>query len=131
MDVARAICGLWRYGRKTMTLDEYQAAIERFDTSTTTCPLVSDASYVDKILGLAGESGEVADKYKKIIRDKASRVEADDRDALVKELGDVLWYVATLARYLGVSFDEVAVKNIAKLTDRQRRDLIHGEGDDR
>jgi len=114
-----------------MTLDEYQAAIVGFDTNTTTQYDLHDGVYVEKILGLVGEAGETADKYKKIIRDKASVISETDRAELVKELGDVLWYVATLARYLGVSLDEVAALNVAKLADRQRRHLIQGEGDNR
>jgi len=114
-----------------VTLDEYQAAIVGFDTNATGRYDLHDGTYVDKILGLVGEAGEVADKYKKIIRDRASVVSDDDRDALVKELGDVLWYVATLARYLGASLDDVAVLNVAKLSDRKQRQLIQGEGDNR
>ena len=114
-----------------MTLDEYQQAIIGFDTYTTRVYDLRDGSYVEKILGLVGEAGELADKYKKVIRDKGSQIGPSDHDALVKELGDVLWYVATLARYLGVSLDDVASQNVEKLTDRQSRSLIHGEGDDR
>jgi len=114
-----------------MNMDEYQLAIEGFDTNTSKIYDLRDGTYVDKILGLVGESGEVADKYKKIIRDKASQINDTDREELVKELGDVLWYVATLARYLGVGLDEVATKNVAKLADRYNRHLIQGEGDNR
>jgi len=114
-----------------VNLDEYQAAIEGFDTNTTRHYDLRDGLYVEKILGLVGEAGELADKYKKIIRDKGSVISDADRDELIKELGDVLWYVATLARYLGASFDDVATLNVAKLTDRQRRHLIQGEGDNR
>jgi len=114
-----------------MTLDEYQAAIEGFDTNTTGLYDLRDGLYFEKILGLVGEAGELADKYKKIIRDKESVIGEADREELIKELGDVLWYVATLARYLGIGFDEVATRNVAKLTDRQRRHLIQGEGDNR
>ena len=114
-----------------MTLDEYQAAIVGFDTNTARNYDLRDGTYVDKILGLVGESGELADKYKKIIRDKGSVISDADRDELVKELGDVLWYVATLARYLGTTLDDVASLNVAKLTDRQARNLIQGEGDNR
>jgi len=114
-----------------VTLDEYQAAIVGFDTNTSDHYDLKDGAYVDKILGLVGEAGETADKYKKIIRDKGSVIGEAERDELVKELGDVLWYVATLARYLGTGLDDVAALNVAKLTDRQRRDLIHGEGDNR
>jgi len=115
----------------SMTLDEYQGAIVGFDTNATGRYDLRDGTYVDKILGLVGEAGEVADKYKKIIRDRASVISDDDRAALVKELGDVLWYVATLARYLGASLDEVATLNVAKLSDRKNRHLIQGEGDNR
>ena len=115
----------------SMTLDEYQGAIVGFDTNATGRYDLRDGTYVDKILGLVGEAGEVADKYKKIIRDRASVISDDDRDALVKELGDVLWYVATLARYLGASLDSVATLNVAKLSDRKNRRLIQGEGDNR
>lgn len=114
-----------------MTLDEYQQAIIGFDTNSSTVYDLRDGTYVDKILGLVGEAGEVADKYKKIIRDHASQVGPDEQAELVKELGDVLWYVATLARYLGVGMDEVARLNVAKLTDRRNRGLIQGEGDNR
>ena len=114
-----------------MTLDEYQAAIVGFDTNTSDVYDLHDGTYVDKILGLVGESGEVADKYKKVIRDHGSVVTDADRAELVKELGDVLWYVATLARYLGVGLDEVATLNVTKLADRQHRHLIQGEGDNR
>ena len=114
-----------------MTLDEYQAAIVGFDTNTTGVYDLRDGTYVDKILGLVGEAGEVADKYKKVIRDHGSVLSEADRVALVTELGDVLWYVATLARYLGVGLDEVATLNVTKLSDRQHRHLIQGEGDNR
>jgi len=114
-----------------MTLDEYQAAIVGFDTNTARNYDLRDGTYVDKILGLVGEAGELADKYKKIIRDKGSVISGTDNAELVKELGDVLWYVATLARYLGTTLDDVASLNVAKLTDRQARNLIQGEGDNR
>ena len=114
-----------------MNLDEYQAAIEGFDTNKTRHYDLRDGLYVEKILGLVGEAGELADKYKKIIRDRASQISDTDREELVKELGDVLWYVATLARYLGVGLGEVATKNVAKLSDRYQRHLIQGEGDNR
>jgi NTP pyrophosphatase (non-canonical NTP hydrolase) len=53
------------------------------------------------------------------------------RDDLEKELGDVLWYVANLASDLGLDLDDIATKNIDKLRDRERRDVLQGDGDDR
>jgi len=82
-------------------------------------------------LGLTGEAGEVADKIKKIIRDKGGVVSADDRIELAKELGDVLWYIANLSFELNLALDFVAGKNIDKLMSRLERGVISGEGDNR
>jgi NTP pyrophosphatase (non-canonical NTP hydrolase) len=80
---------------------------------------------------LANEAGEVAGKIKKIFRDKDGVISASDRDALSRELGDVLWYLAQVASELDLSLDEIAEHNITKLADRQSRDRIQGDGDDR
>lgn len=82
-------------------------------------------------LGLAGEAGEVAEKVKKIQRDNGGVVDDERRDALKKELGDVLWYVAALCSELGLKMGDVAEHNVAKLRDRRARDAIRGEGDNR
>ena len=82
-------------------------------------------------LGLASEAGEVAGKIKKIFRDRAGVIDQADRDALRSELGDVLWYLAQVATELGLSLDDIAEYNIAKLLDRQSRGKIQGDGDNR
>jgi NTP pyrophosphatase (non-canonical NTP hydrolase) len=83
------------------------------------------------VLGLVGESGEVAEKFKKWVRDLGSDESLIDRDDIAKELGDVLWYVAVLADYLDLSLDDIATGNLAKLASRQSRGKIGGSGDDR
>ncbi len=83
------------------------------------------------VCGLAGEAGEVADKYAKILRDKNGRITKDDKEKLVKELGDVLWMMNAIATTLGVPLHEVACRNLIKLYDRLDRGKIHGEGDER
>ncbi len=83
------------------------------------------------VLGLSGESGEVAEKVKKLIRDKNYSIDTEFIDSIKKELGDVLWYVAAICFELGISMEDVAKTNIEKLALRKSRNKIHGEGDDR
>jgi NTP pyrophosphatase (non-canonical NTP hydrolase) len=80
-------------------------------------------------LGLAGEAGEVAEKVKKIIRDNKNIV--DEREDIAKELGDVLWYVAAVARDIGFKLEAIAEMNIEKLESRKERGVIQGNGDNR
>ena len=82
-------------------------------------------------LGLANEAGEVVGKIKKIFRDKEGVFSEADKDALKAELGDVLWYIAQVATELGLSLNEIAEYNIAKLLDRLERGKIKGDGDNR
>jgi NTP pyrophosphatase (non-canonical NTP hydrolase) len=77
-------------------------------------------------LGLTGESGEFSEKVKKWVRDGSI-----DKPLAVKELGDVLWYVAASSRELGYSLQDVAEINMVKLLERKRRDVLRGSGDDR
>lgn len=85
------------------------------------------------ILGLIGEAGEIANKWKKFLRD--SDQHPDDLssycDEISTELGDVLWYVSQLATELGVELGDVAAQNIQKLSARQKSGTIQGSGDNR
>ena len=83
------------------------------------------------ILGLAGEAGELCNKYKKILRDKEGEAALLDINEMEKELGDVLWYVAQIATELGVSLETVARINLMKLGDRKGRGVLGGSGDNR
>jgi len=78
-------------------------------------------------LGLAGEAGEVANQVKKILRDNAGSLTEDRRAKIIDELGDVLWYAAALASDLGVSLEEVAAQNLAKLAKRAEDGTIQGD----
>jgi len=82
-------------------------------------------------LGLVGEAGEIAEKMKKVLRDKGGVIDEATKIELQKELGDVLWYLAQLSVELGFSLDDVAQNNIAKLKSRQERNKLHGDGDNR
>lgn len=90
-----------------------------------------NAKLMDQVLGLVGESGEVAEKFKKLIRDKQGQVTQDDTAEIIKELGDVLWYITTISHLLGASLEEVAQVNLAKLASRQKRSQLGGSGDNR
>lgn len=82
-------------------------------------------------LGLAGESGEVAEKVKKLIRDHNGVLDDEYRLKIAKEIGDVLWYAAMLSDELGFSFSEIARMNLEKLASRKDRGAIRGSGDNR
>lgn len=82
-------------------------------------------------LGLTGEAGELADKIKKVYRDDNGVFNQEKREAISKELGDVLWYLTRLGATLGFSLEEIAVRNMTKLADRAKRGKIGGSGDDR
>lgn len=115
---------------RTVEFDDYQRKIVKYDLLEPEREGVS-AGLIEKVLGLTGEAGETADKFKKIIRDKGGRISEEDKEEITKELGDVLWYVATIARYLEVPFSEVAKINVAKLESRAKRGKLSGDGDNR
>lgn len=77
-------------------------------------------------LGLTGESGEYAEKVKKLIRDQRF-----DPHLAAKELGDVLWYVTRSANELGYTLQDIAELNVVKLADRKERGVLSGSGDTR
>lgn len=82
-------------------------------------------------LGLCGEAGEVAEKIKRVVRDGRDKVTARETEEISKELGDVLWYVANLAQELGLKLEDIAAENLAKLSSRRERGVLHGSGDNR
>ena len=86
---------------------------------------------ISQIFGLVGESGEVAEKFKKIIRDKQGSLSGEDKAEILKELGDILWYVNSVASLLGSSLEEVAKKNLDKVLSRKARGVTKGSGDNR
>lgn len=110
-----------------MTFEEYEKA------ALTTVLSTGDPfkDLLHWVLGLNGEAGEVAEKLKKIIRDKNSVISEEDKIEMAKEIGDVLWYLAVFANDLGVPLDEIAKQNIEKLQSRKDRGMLRGAGDNR
>jgi NTP pyrophosphatase (non-canonical NTP hydrolase) len=80
-------------------------------------------------LGAVGEAGEVAGKIKKIIRGDKKLEEV--REAILDEVGDVLWYLARMCKELDSDLGVVADSNLRKLASRQSRNVIKGDGDTR
>jgi NTP pyrophosphatase (non-canonical NTP hydrolase) len=111
----------------TNAFDEYQTAA------------MCTAEYPNRLsnlvypaMGVAGEAGEFCDKVKKMWRNTGEMsVHTSDRLEMVKELGDVLWYIAACAAEMDIPLSEVAQININKLLDRRARGVIKSEGDNR
>lgn len=120
-----------RLERHQMTFDEYQKQAIVTDTFGGKPQPITSPAFFSKLLGLVGESGEVAEKFKKIYRDNQSQLDADQLKDIEKELGDVLWYIQALCNYLGLSLEQVAQKNLDKVLDRKSRGKSHGSGDNR
>ncbi len=112
-------------GGAVMNLNEYQQkALE-------TAIYPQEFKVIYPALGMAGEAGEVADKVKKIIRDNNGKISEEKALEIAKEVGDVLWYCATMAKDLGFDLEAIAQMNYDKLRSRQERGKIGGNGDNR
>lgn len=108
------------HGVEFMTLNEYQRKTE----ATVIYPREYGVTYC--ALKLCSEAGEVAGIIGKEIRGDGN---LDDK--VLNELGDVLWYLARLAWERGYNLEQVACRNLAKLSDRQARGVLKGSGDER
>ena len=93
-----------------MELDEYRSLAAR----TLGRDRTHEQQLSNAALGLAGEAGETAEIIKKHLFHDTPL----DRDALIKELGDCLWYIGAFATVLDISLDEIAQRNIDKLRKR-------------
>lgn len=115
---------------KIQTFDGYQEQATR----TAVYPNVG-TNMVYPALGVAEEAGEVAGKVKKFWRNlgvmNPNQLNTEQKLTVMKEMGDVLWYMAALATELKVDLSLIASQNIEKLLDRQARGVIKGEGDNR
>jgi len=125
--------------------DDYQ----EFTRTTAVYPGCDDQNFNSAAyctFGLTGEAGEVAEKMKKRYRlggpnaflprsvvDYKGKPETYEEfvEAMKKELGDVLWYVAGLSSELGLKLSDVAHGNVTKLSSRKDRGVLKGKGDDR
>jgi len=113
---------------ENLSLNEYQ----NMAMYSAIYPRFRDATLpVYPILGLNGEAGEVAEKVKKIMRDKGGIPTEEDKLEIAKELGDTLWYLAAIAKDIGWTLEDVGKKNLDKLSSRKERGALGGSGDNR
>lgn len=112
------------------TFDEYEEAA----LATVAYPRMGN-NIIYPALKLNGEAGEVAEKVGKLWRNFNKEFPADytdaEKEAILLELGDVLWYITACANELGADLVTVADMNIKKLKDRRKRGVIKSEGDNR
>ena len=96
-------------------------------------PSAQNSSYL--FPGIAAEVGELCGVQAKYVRDNPTSADMflweKRQEALKKELGDVLWFVAGIASSAGWTLEDIAQMNIDKLEDRRQRNVIQGSGDNR
>jgi len=109
-----------------MDFEEYQK--KAFETAI--YPNKGD-NFVYPALGVGGESGEVLEKIKKILKDGNGEINEEKLKEVEKELGDLIWYIAALCTELKLNLNDVAEGNIEKLSSRKERGQLHGSGDNR
>ena len=111
-----------------MTFDEYQK------TAPKTALKPYDEALMNRTIwamGIAGEAGEIVEKWKKIVHYYKGEFSEEQKQDFGKEIGDVLWYLTLFADDLGLSMEEIAQRNLEKLVDRQKRNVLKGSGDNR
>lgn len=96
-----------------MTFDEYQKEAEKTGIYPD-----SGNNYMYPVLGLVGEAGEVANIVKKIVRDDNGLITYETIQKVKDELGDVLWYIANVAKEFKLSMESIAEYNLEKVKSR-------------
>lgn len=104
-----------------MNVDFYQSRAMTYRLDT--------ANEIYALLNLGGEIGEVLGLVAKFIRDGGD-VEQYKKN-MIKELGDIMWMVAAVAKDHNISLSEVCTTNLDKLESRKIRDAIQGSGNER
>lgn len=105
---------------------------EDYQTQASKTAIYNDADVVIyPVLGLLSEAGEVAGKVKKVLRDNNGQFLPEHREAIADEVGDCLWYIASICTDLGFGMETIAQRNLNKLNSRMARGVIQGSGDTR
>ena len=105
---------------------------EDYQSQASKTAIYNDADVVVyPVLGLLSEAGEVAGKVKKVLRDNNGQFLPEHREAIADEVGDCLWYIASICTDLGFGMETIAQRNLDKLNSRMARGVIQGSGDTR
>lgn len=112
------------YNYKPLSADHYQ--FEALKTAV----FPDKYKIIYPTLGLCDEAGEVLGKIKKHLRGDYE-LTPERKIEIAKEVGDVMWYTAALARDLGFRLSQIQDMNLKKLSDRNNRGVIKGDGDNR
>ena len=113
-----------------MDFNEFQRECRKTDVGTSAQDCLKPG-WLYYVLGAAGETGEMVEKIKKLFRDKNGIIDDEFLAAVIKEMGDVQWYMARLADKFDIEFETIFTTNIEKLQSRMKRNRLHGDGDDR
>jgi NTP pyrophosphatase (non-canonical NTP hydrolase) len=108
-------------------IDLYQKRCADTDSSTR----CTKPAYLYYVLGMCGETGELTERIKKLMRNKKGKVDAEFVDGLKGELGDIMWYVSRLAAQFDIKMSSVTKCNLKKLKSRKQRGVIKSQGDNR
>lgn len=127
-DLRHALNDLQDYAMRTRFL--YVDAVDSIDKEVRapTLRYLLRMSYA--ALGL-GESGEVQNKVKKLIRDTGGVATQDDKDAIGGEIWDSILYHCSVATELNVNLGDIAVDGLRRLESGQARGILGGSGDRR
>jgi NTP pyrophosphatase (non-canonical NTP hydrolase) len=122
VDKTKTIAGCSIKWYKRMTFVEYTDFVKGMKVYPEKYKIIYPA------MKLNGEAGEVAEKVGKWMRGDKGELDKTD---MLKELGDVLWYVTSMADDFGATLEDVVNMNVEKLTKRKEQGLIKGDGDNR
>ena len=103
-----------------MSFEEYQRLVRK----SAVYPKVNSLGFIYPAFGLLGKTGEIAEKIKRILRDKNGIVSQEDKELIAQELGDVLWYLAVLATEFDLSLEVIAELNILKLSKKKKEETL-------
>ena len=109
--------------KREINFNEYQELAH----TTAVYPRKDGLAYLT--LGLTGEAGEIANKVAKIFRDDDGTISEIKKKDLLKECGDLTWFLAEFTRLLGGDFQTIAQENLDKLLSRKQRGKLRGSGD--